>query len=104
MATTRPTMKRLSDPVRVLLVDDHPLFREAVRGRLAMSPRFRVVGEAGSSDDAIVQIRATDPHLVVIDISLGKFADVSGLVLARKVRELDPEIRVLICSARGDDD
>jgi DNA-binding NarL/FixJ family response regulator len=104
MAITKPTTKRLADPVRVLLVDDHPLFREAVRSQLAMSSRFHVVGEAGSSDEAIAQIRANHPHLVVIDISLGKLADVSGLVLARKVRELDSEIRVLICSAHEEDD
>jgi DNA-binding NarL/FixJ family response regulator len=97
------TTSRL-EPVRVLLADDHPAFREAVRGRLATAPRFQVVGEAGNSDEALVQIRATRPHVAVIDISFGKFADVSGLVLARRVRELHPETRVLICTGHGDDD
>lgn len=88
----------------MLLVDDHPLFREAVRARLASAPRLQVVGEAGSSDEALAQIRATRPHLAVIDIRLGKFADVSGLVLARTVRARHPETSVLICSGFGEDD
>lgn len=90
--------------MRVLLVDDHPLFREAVRARLASATRLQVVGEAGSSDEALAQIRATQPHLAVIDIRLGKFADVSGLVLARTVRARHPETSVLICSGFGEDD
>jgi DNA-binding NarL/FixJ family response regulator len=101
--TTAATTTRL-DLIRVLLVDDHPAFREAVRARLATVPRFQVVGEASDSDEALAQLRATRPHLAVIDISLGKFADVSGLVLARKVRDLHRETRVLICSMHGNDD
>lgn len=84
----------------MLLVDDHPLFREAVRARLASATRLQVVGEAASSDEALAQIRATQPHLAVIDIRLGKFADVSGLVLARTVRARHPETSVLIYEAR----
>jgi DNA-binding NarL/FixJ family response regulator len=110
------TTSKRSELVRVVLVDDHPLFREAVRLRLATAPRFQVVGEASSCEEALVQIRATRPHLVVIDISLCKQddasgplvarkpTDMSGLILARKVRALDPEIRVLICSASGGED
>jgi DNA-binding NarL/FixJ family response regulator len=90
------------EAVRVVLVDDHPAFREAVRGRLATTPHFQVVGEAGNTEDALAQIRTTRPHLAVIDISFGRFADVSGLVLARKLRELHPETRVLICSGHAD--
>lgn len=97
-ATTRP------DPIRVLLVDDHPLFREAVRAHLAAMPRLQVVGEAGNADEALAQIRATRPDLAVIDIKLGHLADVSGLVLARIVRDRHPETRVVICSGHGEDD
>ncbi|HEY0481496.1 MAG TPA: response regulator transcription factor, partial [Kofleriaceae bacterium] len=99
---TTTTTRR--EPIRVVLVDDHPLFREAIRARLATTPRLLVVGEAGTSDEALAQIRATQPHLAVIDIKLGKLADVSGLVLARTVRERHPETRVLICSGHGEDD
>ena len=104
MTTTLDTTCSRCDAVRVVLVEDHPLFREAVRGRLATSPRFQVVGEASSSDEALAQIGATHPHVAVIDISLGNVANTSGLVLARKVRDRYPETRVLICSGRGDDD
>lgn len=91
MATTmiRP------DPFRVLLVDDHPAIREAVRRRLEAVPRFAVVEEAGDIPEALAQIEAMNPHLTVIDIGLGK---VSGLMLARVVRDRYPELLVLIWS------
>lgn len=104
----RPTMATTItriDPIRVLLVDDHPPPREAVRLRLTASPRFQVVGEAGSPGEALALLRATRPHVALIDISFGKsLSDVSGITLTCKVREQYPETRVLIWSAHETDD
>ena len=83
------------DPLRLLLVDDHPVVREAVRHRLEMVPRFKVVGEASDIPQALAQLDATSPHLTVIDIGLGKSC---GLFLAREIRKRQPETRILIWS------
>ncbi len=81
------------DPVGVLLVDDHPAMREAVRRRL--KPRFEIVREAGDFTEAIAEIEAICPHVAVIDIRLGKGC---GLRLARRVVKRYPATRVLIWS------
>ena len=101
MATT---MTRL-DPLRLLLVDDQPPVREAVRRRLEMVPRFKVVGEAGDIHEALAQLGATRPHLAVIDIGLRKnHQKESGLLLARVMRERYPETRALIWSEHDEAD
>jgi DNA-binding NarL/FixJ family response regulator len=94
-------MTTVPDRLRLLLVDDHPAVREAVRRRLEVEPRFQVVGEAGDIGAALTQIEATRPHLAVIDIGLG---NVSGLLLARVVRERYPETLVLIWSMYANPD
>jgi two-component system nitrate/nitrite response regulator NarL len=94
-----------TDPIRVLLVDDHPAPREAVRLRLTTLARFQVVGEASDPDDALVRLGAARPHVAVIDISFGKkLSDMGGLTLTRKLREHHRETRVLIWSMHGDHD
>ncbi|HMG24044.1 MAG TPA: response regulator transcription factor, partial [Kofleriaceae bacterium] len=72
-----------------------------MRHRLETVPRFTVVGEAGDIAEALAQLAATSPHLAVIDIGLGK---VSGLLLARVVRERYPETRTLIWSMHDNAD
>lgn len=89
------------DQLHLLLVDDHPAVREAVRRRLEAVPRFKVVGEAGDIPEALAQLSATSPHLAVIDIGLGR---VSGLLLARVVRERYPQTRTLIWSMHDNAD
>jgi len=83
------------DQLRLLLVDDHPPIREAVRRRLEAVPRFKVVGEAGDIRGALTQIPTLSPDLAVIDIGLGR---ASGLFLARVLQDQHPDTRVLIWS------
>lgn len=79
----------------VLLVDDHPLFRQGVRGFLDPIPSFEVIGEAGSAREALDLARKNPPDLAVIDISL---PDRSGIELTRALRSLCPGLQVLIVS------
>jgi DNA-binding NarL/FixJ family response regulator len=94
-----------TEPIRVLLVDDHPAPREAVRLRLTTLARFQVVGEASDPDEALATLGATHPDVAVIDISFGKkLSDMGGLTLTRKLRERHRETRILIWSMHGDAD
>lgn len=79
----------------ILIVDDHPLFREGLKSLLARHPGFEVVREAGNGDDGLRKAKKFRPDLVVIDISL---PDVSGIEVTRNIRELLPETRVVILS------
>jgi DNA-binding NarL/FixJ family response regulator len=85
----------MTEDVRLLLVDDHPAVREAVRARLEAVPRFKVVGEAGDIREALEKAEAERPDLALIDITLGKM---NGLLLARVFHERLPETRVLVWS------
>ena len=60
----------MDQPVRVFLIDDHPLLLEALAARLSHDPTFQVVGTAANSDDGFRRILDLNPHLVVIDIEI----------------------------------
>jgi DNA-binding NarL/FixJ family response regulator len=56
--------------IRILIVDDHVLFREGLAGMLAGEPDFEVIGLSGGVDDALQQIAASTPDVVILDIDL----------------------------------
>lgn len=82
-------------PVRILLVDDHPLVREGVRSRLQGELRYLVVGEAGSAEEAMVMLVSTQPQVVLLDVGL---RGQSGIQLAQTMLERQADLRVLMYS------
>jgi DNA-binding NarL/FixJ family response regulator len=86
-------------PARILLVDDHPLIRHAVREVLAHNVDMTICGEAGDAEGAKQLLRDTQPHLVLLDVSLG---DTNGLDLVPWIVAADPAIRVLVLSMHDD--
>lgn len=86
----------MTDPtVRVMLVDDHSLVREGIRHVLTGTPGMEVVAEAGDGEAALRLAAETRPDLVVLDLSL---PDTSGLEVTASLRQLLPQVRVLILS------
>ncbi|MFE5123069.1 response regulator [Streptomyces sp. NPDC056669] len=86
---------------RVLLVDDHPLFREGLAAAVNLDDAFAVVGQAACADGAIAEAVRTAPDLVVMDLGLpGR----SGLEATRRILCDHPEIRVLVMTMSEDDD
>ncbi|OLN30761.1 DNA-binding response regulator, LuxR family [Desulfovibrio sp. DV] len=80
---------------RLLIVDDHPLFREGLKAILRRDPSFEVAGEAGSYAEGLRVAKACRPDLAVLDISL---PDRSGIQLARELRQMLPEVAILMVS------
>lgn len=80
---------------RILIVDDHPLYRDGLRARLSARPDFSVVGEAGASAEGLRMAKELAPDLAVVDISL---PDGSGIELTREMRAVRPDMPVLIVS------
>jgi DNA-binding NarL/FixJ family response regulator len=102
MASDASTAPARTPPVlRVLLVDDHAILREGVRGLLELDPGLTVVGECASCDEAIALARDTHPDIVLTDIGLpGR----SGLSLIADLRSLSPDIRVILLTAHSSDE
>ncbi|MGN6140813.1 MAG: response regulator [Ralstonia sp.] len=86
---------RTPAPVKLLLVDDHPLVRDGVRMRLEAVPHFEVVGEAGDADAALQAARTLAPDLALMDIGM---RGMNGIALTEKFGEEFPEIAVLVLS------
>ncbi|MGG8408086.1 response regulator [Streptomyces sp. 12297] len=90
-----------ADPVTVLLVDDHPMFLEGLRGTLLPQEGFHVVGEASTAEEAAALSAGTRPQVVVLDLGL---PDASGIELTRRLLSDRPDARVLVLSMSDDDD
>ena len=87
--------------LRVFLVDDHEVVRRGVRDMLEAEGDIEVVGEAGSVDEALRRVAATDPQVAVLDVRL---PDGSGVELCRELRSSHPEIACLMLTSFDDDE
>jgi DNA-binding NarL/FixJ family response regulator len=89
----------MSQAIRVLVADDHPLVRAGVVGILSNDARIRVVGEAASGDDAIALAGRVHPEIVLLDLSMpGPPASVT----VRAMRECIPQVRIIVLTAYHD--
>ena len=77
----------MKDTVRVLIADDHPLFREGMRGRLDRVADIAVVGEAASGDEAVELARELEPHVILMDI---KMPGLNGIEATREILQASP--------------
>ncbi|WP_236654259.1 response regulator transcription factor [Streptacidiphilus anmyonensis] len=86
--------------VRVVVVDDHPLFREGLRAALESTDDVRVVAEAETAADALEAVAAQRPDVVVMDLSL---PDASGIEATKRLGQLHPGVPVLMLTTSDDD-
>jgi DNA-binding NarL/FixJ family response regulator len=87
--------------IKVLLVDDHMLFRQGIRTLLAAEPDLDVIGEAGNASDAVATARQLHPDVVLMDIGMTGMSSFEATRLIRKER---PETRVVFLSMYDDED
>ncbi len=88
-------------PIRIVLVDDQALFREALRTLLTVQPDFDVVGEAGNGEEALRVTAQVKPDIVLMDL---RMPVLDGVLTTRKLHETQPEARVIVLTTFDDDE
>lgn len=89
------------DPLRVLIADDHPVFRNGLRALLASYPEMEVVGEATTGDEAVALATSAQPDVVMMDLQM---PGGGGIAATRRVLDASPHIRILVVTMFEDDD
>lgn len=85
--------------IRLLLVDDHPVVRKGICSCLARQPEFEVVGEAADGLEALRQVAALTPDIVLMDLNMPRMG---GLEATKRLHAEHPQVKVLILSVQGD--
>jgi DNA-binding NarL/FixJ family response regulator len=89
------------EQVRVLLADDHALFREGLAGIIRAQPDMQVVGEANDGLEAFIKVQELKPDLILMDVQM---PGMDGIEAVRQIKQVLPETIIVMLTVRGDDD
>ncbi|MEK7877977.1 MAG: two-component system response regulator NarL [Pseudomonadota bacterium] len=92
----------MSEGNRILIIDDHPLFRKGVSQLIAMAPHLELVGEASGGEEGVAQARRLDPDLILLDLHM---KSMNGIDTLKAIRDagLDCRVVILTVSDNADD-
>jgi two-component system NarL family response regulator len=89
------------DILRVLVVDDHALFREGIVGILSAQPDIAIVGQASDGLEALVMARDLSPDIILMDITM---PGTDGIEATRSIKQEFPDVRVIMLTVREEND
>ena len=90
-----PTTTTEAEKQRVLIIDDHPIFRHGISAMINAEPDLVVCGEAGSAPAALEAMRRLQPHIALVDISL---PGTNGIDLLKSIKAEAPQLPMLVVS------
>ncbi|QBD76711.1 response regulator transcription factor [Ktedonosporobacter rubrisoli] len=93
-------MEQTNAKLRILLADDHPLFRHGLLSLLQAQADFEVVGEAVTGEDAVRQAEQLQPDIILMDI---RMPGMNGIEATRRILHINPHIRILVITMFEDD-
>jgi DNA-binding NarL/FixJ family response regulator len=85
----------MAEKKKIIIIDDHALFREGLKAIISRKSQYEIIGEAGNSREALNLVRELKPDLILLDIAL---PDGNGIDLTKEIRNVLPEARILIVS------
>lgn len=86
--------------IRVLLVDDHDLVRMGINRLLSDASGIEVIGEAGSGEEAIEQVKKLKPNVILMDV---KMPGMGGLEATKRILRIDPDVKIMAVTVYGDE-
>ncbi|WP_286934771.1 MULTISPECIES: response regulator [Aminobacterium] len=89
------------DPIRLVIADDHRLFRDGVKKLLELESDIEVIGEAGDGEEALKVVRDREPDVLLFDINMPK---IDGIQLVRELNSYPHNIKYVAVSAYDDED
>ena len=91
----------MSEGNRILIIDDHPLFRKGVSQLIAMAPHLELVGEASSGEQGVAKAKELDPDLILLDLHM---KGMNGIDTLKAIRDADLDCRVAILTVSDNAD
>jgi DNA-binding NarL/FixJ family response regulator len=89
------------DSIRILIADDHPLFRDGLRALLESVPDLQVMGEATTGNEVVAQAASLQPDVILMDVQM---PGMNGIEATRRILHTSPHIRILILTMFEDDE
>lgn len=91
----------MSEGNRILIIDDHPLFRKGVAQLIAMAPHLQVVGEASNGEQGVALAKELDPDMILLDLHM---AGTGGIETLKAIRDAGMDCRVVILTVSDNAD
>jgi DNA-binding NarL/FixJ family response regulator len=89
------------ETLRILIAEDHPLFRKGMNSLLSSVPEFEVVSEVTTGEEAVARAAQLQPDVILMDVQM---PEVNGIEATRRILQESPNIRILVVTLFEDDD